>query len=55
MAPKTTAAICGVLIIYVFLLVAPALTAAEDARETHTALFNVLYTNDVRGAYEPCG
>jgi hypothetical protein len=52
---KTTPAICSILILYVLSLFAPALTVAQDSTETRTALFDVLYTNDVRGSYEPCG
>ena len=55
MVRKTAFTIYSLLIIYGFFLVAPALTAAQDAPQKSAALFNILYTNDVRGAYEPCG
>jgi hypothetical protein len=55
MVRKTAFATYAFLIICFFSLVAAALPDAQDAPETSSTLFNILYTNDGRGAYEPCG
>jgi len=55
MVRKTACTIRSLLIIYFFSLFSVALSAAQGAPGTSSALFNILYTNDVRGAYEPCG
>jgi len=55
MARKTAFIICSLLIISYVSPPAAALSAQQNPAEPGPALFNILYTNDVLGNFEPCG